>query len=164
MIAETVGKEVHDLALKLRPTALDDLGLVHALAYYLEQWSTRSGVAVEFNGAKPDAPRFPPAVETTIYRLVQEALTNVAKHAQALRVAVAVERCTDHVLVMVEDDGKGFDVENTARNEGSNRLGLRGMRERAALCGGTLNIESRPDGGTTVFARIPLLERKAIHA
>jgi signal transduction histidine kinase len=163
-VTEAVGKEVHELALELRPTALDDLGLGQALAHYLEEWSARTGVAVQFRPALPGNERFSPSVETTIYRLILEALTNVAKHAGARRVAVAVERCEDHVLAIVEDDGRGFDLDSGARHETTPRLGLRGMRERGAHCGGTVNIESSPGQGTTVFARIPLLAREEAHA
>jgi PAS domain S-box-containing protein len=155
-VTEMVGKEVHELALELRPTALDDLGLIQALAHHLEEWSARTGVAVQFRRASRDHERFPSAVETAIYRLVLEALANVAKHAGARRVAVAVERCGDHVLAIVEDDGKGFDLDGATRADASPRLGLRGMRERAANCGGSVNFESSAGGGTTVFARIPL--------
>lgn len=157
-VIEMVGKEVHDLALKLRPTALDDFGLALALAHYLEQWSVRTGVAVQYRHVPPDTDRFAPEVETTIYRLVLEALANVAKHAEARKVAVVVERCGDHLLIVIEDDGKGFDVENVFRADAPHRLGLLGMRERAAICGGAMNIESKRDRGTTVFARIPLRE------
>ncbi len=97
-------------------------------------------------------------METTLYRIVQEALANVARHAGARRVSLILERRLDQVSPIVEDDGRGFDVEATAANApGAKRpLGLLGMQERAALVGGTLTIESAPGGGTAVFARIPL--------
>ena len=156
-ITETVSQEIHDLALQLRPAALDDLGLIPALAHHLDLWSARTGVLVEYKTTCPEAERFPPAVETTIYRLVQEALTNVAKHAQARRVGVAIERCYDHIVAIIEDDGNGFESDPAWPSGPSVHLGLRGMRERATHCGGTINIESAVGQGTTVLARIPLL-------
>ena len=163
-LAVTVGKEVHELALTLRPTALDDLGLVQALADYVEAWSARTGVIVQYRRGLADAERFSPQMETTIYRLVQEALTNVAKHAKAQRVAVIIERCPHHVLTMVEDDGQGFDAENALRNPAQNRLGLRGMQERVSSCGGTLNVDSMRGHGATVIARIPYRDPEETHA
>ena len=161
--AEAMGREVHDLALRLRPTALDDLGLAKALGHHLAEWSSRTGVAVQYDRATPNAERFPPVVETAIYRLALEALNNVAKHAQARQVAVAIERCAGHVLVIIEDDGKGFDPEAPPPGDLTPRLGLRGMRERAMTCGGTLHIESKRNEGTTVFARIPISKEDACH-
>jgi signal transduction histidine kinase len=149
--------EAHHLAWELRPAALDDLGLHTALQNYAEKWSERSGVAVDFHGSGLERQRLPPEVETTIYRVVQEALTNVFKHAEAKRVSVIVERRRNQVLVIVEDDGKGFEVEEVVPAPGLGRgLGLLGMRERVALVGGALSLDSSPGGGTTARARIPV--------
>jgi signal transduction histidine kinase len=150
-------EEVHHLAWELRPAALDHLGLQAALHNYAEKWSERSGVAVDFHGGGLERQRLPPEVETTVYRIVQEALTNVLKHAAARRVSVIVERRREHVLVIVEDDGRGFDAEAIACAPAAARsLGLLGMRERAALVGGALDFDSAPGGGATVRARIPV--------
>jgi PAS domain S-box-containing protein len=152
-----MGREVHNLALALRPTALDDLGLQSALANYAEGWSERSGVEVDCQAIGLDGDRLPASVETALYRVVQEALTNVLKHAQARRVSLVLQRFPGHVSVVVEDDGRGFDVETVTAPAGDGgRLGLLGMRERVALVGGTLTVESFPGQGTTVIARIPL--------
>ncbi|MEO2089076.1 MAG: PAS domain S-box protein, partial [Gemmataceae bacterium] len=151
-LTDTIGREIHNLALELRPTALDDLGLPAALANYADGWSERSGVEVDFHAAGLDTDRLPPPVETALYRVVQEALTNVFKHAAAKKVSVVLRRSPDLVSVVVEDDGHGFDVDATA----GQRLGVLGMRERAVLVGGTLVVESTPGRGTTVIARIPL--------
>jgi signal transduction histidine kinase len=149
--------EAHHLAWELRPAALDDLGLLTALQNYTEKWSERSGIAVDFHSGGLKRERLPHEIETTIYRIVQEALTNVLKHAVARRVSVIVERRRGHVLVIVEDDGKGFDVESAARSWGTGcGLGLLGMRERVALVAGDLNIESAPGGGTTLRIRVPV--------
>lgn len=153
-IASRIGKEVHDLALALRPPGLDEFGLEKALRHYLQEWSRTSGVRADFRPGR-SLPRLAMAVETAIYRLVQEALNNVAKHAAARKVAVAIESCPDHVLVVIEDDGCGFN-QTTLEATASGRLGLRNMRERAFGLGGAVNIESQPGGGTTVFARIPV--------
>jgi signal transduction histidine kinase len=153
-LTDEIGREIHDIALELRPTALDDLGLQAALANYAEAWAERSGVAVDFQSAGVGEERLPPPIETTPYRVVQEALTNVLKHAAAQRVSVVLQKSPGLVSVLVEDDGRGFDPEGWA---GSGQpLGILGMQERAALVGGTLTIESGVGRGTTVIARVPL--------
>jgi signal transduction histidine kinase len=95
-------------------------------------------------------------VETSLYRIIQESLTNVAKHAQARNVSVLLERKPSVVKAIIEDDGKGFDAEDIMASSARSRLGLFGMEERASLLGGTLSIESEPGAGTTVFVEIPL--------
>jgi signal transduction histidine kinase len=159
-LEELTGKlvdEVHHLAWELRPAALDDLGLHALLQNYTERWSERSGVVADFHGGGLERHRLPPEVETTVYRVVQESLTNVLKHAEARRVSIIVERRRDQVLLIVEDDGRGFEVEGLSRAGGpGGGLGLLGMRERVALVGGSLSIESSPGGGTTARARIPV--------
>lgn len=151
-LADLMGREVHQLALELRPTALDDLGIHTALANYADAWSERFGVAVDFHAVGADAPRLPLPVETALYRIVQEALTNVGKHAAAGRVSVVLRRTTGLVSAVIEDNGVGFDDEFVDEH----RLGILGMRERAVLVGGTLEVESGVGRGTTVIARIPL--------
>jgi len=143
---------VHRLAWELRPAVLDDLGLTSALKRYVEEWSQRSGITADFHVSGQADQRLLPSVETTFYRIAQEALTNVIKHAQASRVSVLLDYRRDSVLVIVEDNGKGFDV-GTVMNSinSSGRLGLLGMQERATLVGAKFNIESTPDAGTTVF-------------
>lgn len=158
-IADQIGREVHQLALDLRPTALDDLGLAAALANYSSEWAERSQVQLSFHSQGLDAQRPALEVETTIYRVVLEALNNVARHAQAKRVSIILERRGDNAIAIVEDDGRGFDAEGIIGTLRANqRLGLLGMRERLAQIGGTLTIESSPGSGTTVIARVPLLD------
>jgi signal transduction histidine kinase len=152
-LAELMGKEVHRLALELRPTALDDLGLHTALLHYVEAWSESCRTEVDFQCIGLDGERLPPALETALYRVIQEALTNVLKHGQARRVSLILQRSGDQVSAVIEDDGLGFDTEVGLRATG--RLGLLGMQERLALVGGSLTVESMPGNGTTVFARIP---------
>lgn len=149
-------REVQTLAWGLRPPALDDLGLETALSNYVEEWAERSRVPVDFHSAGFDGGRLPLTHETALYRIAQEALTNVAKHSGADRVSFILERRGDHVLAVVEDNGRGFDAEAAMQAAGrSRRLGLLGMRERAALLGGTINVESATGAGTTLFVRIP---------
>jgi PAS domain S-box-containing protein len=156
-LLKQVGQEVHRIALELRPTALDDLGLETALVNYVEDWSGRSGLEVDLHAAGLDQRRLPPALETHLYRIVQEALTNVHKHAQAERVSIVMERRHDHLLVIIEDDGRGFDQEAaTTPRAGMPRLGLLGMKERVASVGGELQVESAAGKGTSLFIRIPL--------
>jgi PAS domain S-box-containing protein len=154
-LADQLGRAVHDLAVGLRPTALDDVGLVEAVGHHLADWSARTGVAAQFQaaGLGPDSPRLPPEVETALYRVVQESLTNVARHARAGLVGVVLERQGGLAIAAVEDDGVGFDPVAAAE---SGRLGLLGMRERLALLGGALEVESAPGAGTTILARVPL--------
>jgi signal transduction histidine kinase/HAMP domain-containing protein len=154
-------KEVRDMALHLRPSVLDDLGLLAALRHYLKGYQNRARLLVDFQALGLDGKRLPPEVETALFRIAQEALTNVARHAEARSVTVLLEQREASAMLIVEDDGKGFDVArvvDSRPDEGN--LGIHGMRERAALLGGTLTIESTPGRGTTVFVRIPLEGRK----
>lgn len=156
-ITDQLSRETHTLAWGLRPPALDELGLHTALYNYVEEWAERSRVPVDFHSAGFEGARLPLAHETAIYRITQEALTNVLKHSGADRVSFILERRGDHILIVVEDNGKGFDVEALVESSvKERRLGLIGMRERAALLGGTLNVESAPGAGTSVFVRIPV--------
>jgi PAS domain S-box-containing protein len=156
-VTEGLARDVQHLAWELRPAALDDLGLEAALANYAGDFQNHSGIVVEYQSKGLDGTRLPFTVETSIYRIVQEALTNVAKHAQAHCVSLIVERRSLAVLVIVEDDGVGFDVhELLPASAGGERLGLLGIQERAALVGGKVEIESSRGRGTTLFVRIPL--------
>lgn len=154
-LTDLIGREVHHLALELRPTVLDDLGLQTAIGNYAEVWAERSGVEVDFQSDGLGRGRLPAMVETALYRVLQEALTNVLKHAQAHRVSVVLQVTTGHVISVIEDDGRGFDTELGAA-PAEHRLGLLGMRERMELVGGDLTIDSAPGRGTTVIARVPL--------
>lgn len=155
--AVQIGQEVRTLAVQLRPSVLDDMGLALALSNYVEQWSARAHVAADLHTSGLDGERLPLAIETTIYRLVQEALTNVLKHAQASEVSVIVERHADEARVIIEDDGVGFVAPTTWDTLiGAKQLGLIGMRERVALLGGDLVIEAAPGSGTSIFAHLPL--------
>ncbi|HEY3185706.1 MAG TPA: GAF domain-containing sensor histidine kinase [Gaiellaceae bacterium] len=144
-------QDVRRLAVELRPTALDDFGLVPALERLVSTFEERSGIRTVVQAGLGEE-RFPPEVETVLYRLVQEALTNVVKHAAAENVSVVLTRRGEGIGAIVEDDGQGF-VPDETRDEA---LGLVGMRERIALVGGTLTVESTPGAGTAVSAHVPL--------
>jgi signal transduction histidine kinase len=140
---------------ELRPTVLEDLGLQAALTNYVRNWSKHFGVRAQLHTGRSTDERLTPEAETMMYRLAQEALNNVAKHARAEHVDVVLERTTEHVLLIIEDNGVGFDASNA--ETGNERLGLIGMRERAALVGADLQIESTPSRGTTVIVRAPAI-------
>lgn len=154
--ADQLSREVHHIAWELRPAALDDLGLHTALGNYLEKWAESSGKRAELHSSGFNGHRLSTQIETTLYRVIQEALTNVAKHSEAECVSLILERRDNHVLAIIEDDGRGFNFEAVmSAPESEHKLGLLGMRERLASVFGTLDIESTPDAGTSVFVRIP---------
>ena len=153
-LTERLVEEAHHLAWELRPAALDDLGLETAISNYVEKWSERNSISLDFHSGLNKL-RLPPPVETAVFRIVQEALTNVLKHARATRVSVMLEYRYDELLVIVEDNGCGFQPEAPLRMKERGGLGLVGINERVALVGGKLNIESDPACGTTLAIRIP---------
>lgn len=145
-------QDVRRLAVELRPKALDDFGLVPALKRLGSGFSEQTGIRVEVESYLDDEKRLPSEIETALYRIVQESLTNVVKHARAGSVSVLVTRKSGSVIAVIEDDGRGFDT-GAGRDEG---LGLVGMEERVALLDGRLQIESREGAGTTIVAEVPL--------
>jgi PAS domain S-box-containing protein len=149
-----IGGNLHRTAWELRPTALNDLGLLRALETYTADWSERFGIRVDYHAGNL-ARRFPDEVETTVYRVVQEALTNVLRHAAASTVSVVLASHADNLQVIIDDNGRGFDAEAVAAK---GRLGLAGIAERLAVVGGTLSIDSSPGAGTTLYVRIPVPE------
>jgi len=148
--------KVHDLALELRPSVLDDLGLIAALQRYTREYSRKYRLPVDFQVIGLEEERLAPEVETALYRIVQEALTNSAKYAQAQCVSVLLEQRDGRLRAIIEDDGVGFHAEELLRSGlKEKKLGLFGMQERAALIGGRLTIESAPGAGTTVMVEVP---------
>jgi PAS domain S-box-containing protein len=156
-MADELSQEIHRLALDLRPPALDDLGLLRAMQTLVEQWGEQAQVATDFHSGSVDDSHIPPPVTTAIYRVVQEALTNVVKHAHARHVSLIVEEDDDNLVVIVEDDGIGVDTD-IMQTRHTNQMGLQSMQERIAMIGGTLTIESSPGNGTTVFVRVSLAQ------
>lgn len=149
-IADEVLENLHRLAVDLRPTALDHLGLVAALQQHTDLLSSQQGITINFNTVG-DIERLPGEIETAIYRIVQEALTNVIKHAKATRVDILLERRSKDIRVIVEDNGVGFPPNFL----NSGHLGAVGMSERAEMLGGSLRIESAPGEGSAVFLEVP---------
>jgi signal transduction histidine kinase len=156
-LCEGVMDDLHRLAVNLRPASLDRSGLVPALeqlvASFTKQYGIETGLFVH---GMPEGTRLPGPAETTLYRIVQESLTNIARHAGASQVGIVVHRISGGVQIIIEDDGAGFDADEAFRR---GRLGLLGMRERAEMAGGTLEIESSPGHGATVIATVPVEEQ-----
>jgi PAS domain S-box-containing protein len=147
-------ESLHHLAMDLRPASLDFLGLVPALNQYVKVTGERYGLNAQFKVVGLPEERMPAAMETALYRIVQEALTNVIRHAQATRVDVLLECRNEQVVLVVEDNGRGFESDQTEQVQ-AGHLGLVGMQERAEMLGGTLVIESAPNSGTTIVIEVP---------
>jgi two-component system sensor histidine kinase UhpB len=150
-------QQVRAMSLELRPAMLDDLGLVPALQWHLDRVGQRSGLRVALKASALQG-RLPAELETVCYRVVQEALTNIVRHARAKQVQVQIERRLDEVQLTISDDGRGFDLAAAqAHVQAGRSLGLLSMEERVTLLSGTLQIDSAPGRGCRVFARLPLL-------
>jgi len=147
---------VHNMAMELRPNALDDLGLVAAMHKYAADFESKNGIRVDLQVSQTARRRFSSDMETAAYRIVQEAMSNSVRHARARNVSIVVEFQDDTFSLIVEDDGVGFDLEEASRRSPEHRLGLFGMYERASLVGGRLAIESKPGQGTGVFLEVPV--------
>jgi signal transduction histidine kinase len=154
-VLETLLQQARQISLDLRPPLLDDLGLVPALRWYLDQQAQRAGLRIEFF-ADPALERMSPEIETACFRVAQEALTNVVRHARAQTVSVELHRTPEALHLVVRDDGIGFDV-MTAEQGAS--LGLLGMRERVALLAGEMDCKSAPGRGTEIHAFFPVRTR-----
>lgn len=155
-IAMRLDRSVDRLALELRPPPLADLGFVGALGSLVDGFAHGSGIRADVYTSGTEDSRLPASVEATLYRVLQEALTNVWKHAAAANVSVILVQVPEMVQLIVEDDGFGF-VEGDA-SRASDGLGLVGIRERVALVGGTISIESSAERGTTLYVRVPVSE------
>jgi len=160
---EEMGKILHRIAWELRPPSIDELGLRKALASYVADWGEQCDTEVDFHCDDPSLDAVSNEIGTAVYRVVQEGLTNVVKHAQRpANVSVVIRRADATLQVIVEDNGCGFDVAALGAKAGNHRgLGLDGMRERLSLIGGTLEVESAVGAGTTIFARITLDDQRS---
>lgn len=157
-LVNEIDGELRRLTMELRPPILDDLGLDAAIRRYVEAWSRMTAIPVDvyINGLA--GARLAPTVELPIYRIVQEALTNVLKHAHATAVSVILERRPKELQLIIEDNGIGFDPSVVGgQTEGRSTLGLLGMKERAALVGGQVELESTAGAGTTIYVHIPFM-------
>lgn len=155
LAAQTL-EDVHRLAQELRPSLLDDLGLMAAIQRYTKEYSTKMNINVDTHVSGLDGHRLPPEVEIAVYRVIQEALTNIAKYAEASNASVILRYQDSKLIAIVEDDGRGFDVDQVMASAHEKNLGLFGMYERVSLIGGKLTIESQPRVGTTIFLEAPL--------
>jgi signal transduction histidine kinase len=154
--ATQLDADIEFLAWELRPSHLDT-GLTMAIDAYAREWSNHFHVAIDVHTSRLDEDRLPPQAALGLYRIAQEALNNVAKHAQATQVAVILEQRDNRAVLVIEDNGRGFDAPHlTGGAPHEQRLGLASMGERAALVSGTTDIESAPGKGTTVIVQIPL--------
>lgn len=157
-IANQIDAEVDFLAWELRPSVLNDLGLPAAMDKYVREWSDHFKTPAEFRHIGLEDKHLLPEIEINLYRIAQEALNNVAKHAEANLASVLLEGQDESVRLIIEDDGKGFRQGVDQVFSGDDRgLGLLGMKERAELFGGNIEIESYPGSGTTVFVRVPAM-------
>jgi signal transduction histidine kinase len=155
-LTEQVLEELHRLAMDLRPASLDYLGLVVALEQLVKDLGERYHLNMRFKvSGFGDNVRLPDYVETNVYRIVQEALTNAVRHANASNIDVILECRDGEIIVIIEDDGIGFE---TSQMRKSGHLGLLGMQERAQMMAGTLQVESKPGGGTTIVVEIPYVD------
>jgi signal transduction histidine kinase len=156
-LVDQLNSKVHDTAWSLRPAALEHVNVREAVEDLVNTWSAHLGIAADVS---LEALTHPIGKETaeTIYRVVQEALTNVAKHSGASRICVTAQKLVAHLRITIEDDGHGFDGFATPAD--AHRFGIAGMRERLALVGGDLSIEARSGEGTTLYVDLPMAERR----
>ena len=152
IVKDLIGR-VRDLSMSLRPPMLDELGLLAALTWLIDRFEAQTGISVRFHHADLEDRRFGAQVEITAFRIVQEALTNVARHAGVRHASVDVWANPVSLGARIEDEGRGFDVEAALAAPSS---GLEGMRERSRLTGGHLTIESAPGEGTRLSLELPL--------
>jgi PAS domain S-box-containing protein len=156
-IAAKIDSDLAFLSWELRPTEIDALGLTDALKSFTTEWSRQYGVEADFQSIpKNSNGKLPDDLETSLYRITQEALNNVVKHASAQKVSVFFHKSKTGVSLLIEDDGKGFFPEIALKRPGAGGLGITGMRERTQLLNGYFGIESSPGKGTTVFCRLPV--------
>jgi signal transduction histidine kinase len=150
-MVDTILENLHRLAVDLRPASLDHLGLIAALQQYIESICDKHAITIQFETLDITA-RLPQEMETALYRIVQEGITNAIRHSQATRIDVLLEKRDDKIITIVEDNGIGFDPLTVMRGD---RLGLFGIRERAEMLGGSLIIESSHGNGCTILVEVP---------
>lgn len=161
-LAHATLNEVHTMAIRLRPSVLDDLGLAAALRSYCKEFTEITGIKVEMQ-LLGMSQRLTPELETVLYRVVQEALTNVARHSGATNCRVTLKRRERFISGAIEDDGRGFDSQSVMMSDEKGRgLGLHGMKERIELVGGSLEFDSRPNDGTSIFIEVPIKNEEGI--
>ena len=152
---------VHRFARELRPTVLDDLGVIPALHSFMKGFTKRTGIHVHFTACTSGRiEQLDTVTRTVLYRVAQEALINVGRHAHATRVDVSIQKHSRAVGLTIQDNGKSFQVERVLHAKGNKHLGLLGMRERVEMVGGSFHVESTPGKGTTICAQLPVTNGK----
>jgi signal transduction histidine kinase len=158
-LAAQTARDLHRVALELRPATLDDLGLVKAVRTLVEAWADRCRIEADLATEAYDPAGVSSEIETTLYRIIQEALNNVAKHSGASRISLVLRRTADQAQAIIEDNGRGFETTRALeRPDGHGRLGLVGIQERLAGMNGSLHLESAPGQGATLIVRIPIIK------
>jgi signal transduction histidine kinase len=152
--AKKLDADVSLLVWQMRPGVLDSHGLASALNSFVREWSVNHGIDAEFHATSSER-RLPAEIETNLYRIIQEALNNILKHANATKVSITMNYLSDEAILVIEDNGAGFDTEALIHTTEGSGFGLIGMRERALLVGGKLEIESTPGDGTAIHVRVP---------
>ena len=152
---------VRDLAYDLRPPGLDDIGLIPALSMFCEEFTEKSGVKVNFQSAGMKNLQLDSDSEINLYRLVQEGLNNIRKHADAKQATIKLFGASPNIILRIEDSGKGFDMATwSGTKDNGKKMGLRSMQERVSLLNGKMKIQSRPMEGTQIIIKIPYQENK----
>jgi two-component system sensor histidine kinase UhpB len=147
---------MRQLSMDLRPTMLDDVGLIPTVRWYVQSFSNRLKIASNFQAVGFEE-KLPPQIETALYRILQEALNNIAKHSGATRIEISLERRDGLVSASVTDNGRGFDPVRVLRSDSlEGGLGILGMEERVSLLGGKIDIQSKPGAGTYLYIEVPL--------
>jgi signal transduction histidine kinase len=147
---------VRDLAYDLRPPGLDEMGVVQALAIFCDDFSEKTGIRTEYHSVGIEKMKLDFNTQINLYRMIQEGLNNIHKHAEATRAIVKLTAAFPHILLRIEDNGKGFDVEKRAREiDSEKRMGLRSLQERTHLLGGAMIVSSKPEKGTKILIKLP---------
>lgn len=152
---------VRDMAYEIHPPGLNELGLVPSIAEYCDEFYDKNGTRVDFHAAGMEALELDFDTQINLYRIIQEGLNNIQKHANGAAATIRLVAAWPNIILRIEDDGRGFDVERRlGAAVAEKRMGIRSIKERAALLGGTMTIQSRPDAGTRILIKIPCQERK----
>ncbi len=160
MLQKTI-RNIRDIAYDLRPPILDQLGLVRAVFRHCEEFSETEGIPIDFHSVGVDKLNLGLDMEINLYRLIQEALNNIRKHAKATRIRINMVTSFPNLLLRITDNGKGFDMEKHKTAEvNRKRMGLRSMEERVSLLHGNLDIQSKPGSGTRVLIEVPFSDKK----
>jgi signal transduction histidine kinase len=153
-LARDLIDQVNTLSSELRPRVLDDLGLVPGLISMINRLTTKTGIEIDFKHGRLEQNQIPPEIETTAYRIIQEALTNVIRHSKVKLAIVRIQIDEGTLWIQVQDDGEGFDYQTAIR--ASSSMGLMSMLERAQLVGGVFSVQTAPGEGTNITCRLPL--------